>query len=863
MTKTLPLLVLAVSLALSAETILDVDFTKGLASIDHSALGVCRGVLPQGIGDNFTSWSEGRCETKLVTEDGRTFLRFAADSGKGVVQFSVPCAKLAPPCYFRITIEGRTHGNTLAFGFRLNPSPYTTFSSHVFSSPGWKKESYLGAVEAKSDASIGLYLYLATGETDLSRLTVERVDRAELARAIPRPPKDRVSFVDRRFPLGLPNGWNLDRDAETGTAVAVPDADSPIPVLRLVSGPGEPFAVWGEPFQTSEPYTNHVVSFRCRGTGSWSAQMVTDTRVWVKSAPIPVSATWQDVSFTFRPKDLAKAFAVKFTGSGELFLDDLRVWYGEKKPPRPFPTALALGSFGGEIASDTRIFFADEKPALAWAVADAPAGAVLSLSLADLYGRVRALPDVPLAGGAYAHGTLDLAPALAGQTGQFRVTGEVRAGGKAVSAPDEFVFTRIPRPLGWGRDLSDSPFGIHMEPRDAMICAMKAGGINWTRLHDAALRCSGWWNLEKEKGKWTFCDDSIERFRRHHVKIFAQLGTAPAWATHYHDLGCRQMGYFEKFLRPVDTNAWLNYVTTFVKRYDGVIDEYFVWNEPWGRWWMSAADIKYYDAARAAEDFGVFQSLTYRAVKAVNPKILVSGFNSYASKGGGEWSRGVAAGGGWDTCDVLDYHIYTPNLRARRTDANCTEKSFAPLLAEHPNLGGKPVYMSEGQGTSSGSQKATRHMSGLYARLVPWTPDTSEEMAANADATCRYTLSLLAEGNARIFLYTAHGYAGLVSPPNYITLVGADGFPYPSFAAYAVFTRTLEGHRFVSKDDYGKNGCAYAFRAKDSNAAVRLYVDLDRDEATTLNARTPLVDLYGNPFDAATWFPGTLLYAHE
>ena len=170
--------------------------------------------------------------------------------------------------------------------------------------------------------------------------------------------------------------------------------------------------------------------------------------------------------------------------------------------------------------------------------------------------------------------------------------------------------------------------------------------------------------LEKEKGKWTFCDASIERFRRHHIKIFAQLGTAPAWATHYHDLGCKQMGYFEKFLRPVDTNAWLNYVTTFVKRYDGVIDEYFVWNEPWGRWWMSAADIKYYDATRAAEDFGVFQSLTYRAVKAVNPKIRVSGFNSYASKGGGDWSRGVAAGGGWETCDIVDYHVDTPHPRA-------------------------------------------------------------------------------------------------------------------------------------------------------------------------------------------------------
>ena len=238
----------------------------------------------------------------------------------------------------------------------------------------------------------------------------------------------------------------------------------------------------------------------------------------------------------------------------------------------------------------------------------------------------------------------------------------------------------------------------------------------------------------------------------------------------------------------------------------------------------------------------------------------MSGFNTYAAKTGGEWSCGVAKGGGWETCDALDYHVYTPHPRATRGDSSFTEKAFSPLLAAHPSLDGKPVYMSEGQGTSSGSQKATKHMSGLYDKLVPWTAETPTDMAANADATCRYTLSLLAEGNARIFLYTAHGYGGLVSPPNYITLVGADGFPYPSFAAYAVFTRTLEGRRFVSKADFGAKGCVFAFRG--SNGGVRLYTDLSPGEATTLHARTPLVDIYGNTFDPATWFPGTLLYAH-
>ena len=55
----------------------------------------------------------------------------------------------------------------------------------------------------------------------------------------------------------------------------------------------------------------------------------------------------------------------------------------------------------------------------------------------------------------------------------------------------------------------------------------------------------------------------------------------------------------------------------------------------------------------------------------------------------------------------------------------------------------------------------------------------------------------------------------------------------------------------------------FTFRAKDSSAVVRLYTDLDREEACALHARTPIMDLYGNPFNAATWFPGTLLYAHD
>ena len=68
MRSLLQLLVASASLAISAETVIDIDFTKGTRPVNNAKVGVCRGVLPQNINDNFSSWSEGQCETKLMTE---------------------------------------------------------------------------------------------------------------------------------------------------------------------------------------------------------------------------------------------------------------------------------------------------------------------------------------------------------------------------------------------------------------------------------------------------------------------------------------------------------------------------------------------------------------------------------------------------------------------------------------------------------------------------------------------------------------------------------------------------------------------------------------------------------------------------
>ena len=95
---------LCACVASAAETLLDIDFTNAPKSVDNAGRGLCRGVLPNGVVESFSSWSEGSCTTSLQEEEGVKFLRFASNTQKGVVQFAVPCPKIEMPGHFRLTV---------------------------------------------------------------------------------------------------------------------------------------------------------------------------------------------------------------------------------------------------------------------------------------------------------------------------------------------------------------------------------------------------------------------------------------------------------------------------------------------------------------------------------------------------------------------------------------------------------------------------------------------------------------------------------------------------------------------------------------------------------------------------------------
>ena len=860
--KRLGLLVVVAACACFGETLFDIDFGSASNRVDAERKGSFHGVLPRNVNENYSAWSPGHVVSKVLQEGDLRYLRFTTKPGEAGGQFAIGGFEPKFPGYFRLKVRARTAGRPLTFGLRLNGAPYTGYSGHSVSCMDWKEEEFLFPVQKPRTGSVGMYFYTGAGEVDVARVSLETATEADVAATIPRPPRSQTDFIRHaRFPLGLPCGWNLGRDCVD--AVCVADAREPapdgVPVLKISSE--KPWSLWGEAFQTAYPGEAHTLRFRYRSEVAAQVAVIDEIGRWMGSRSLPAAKDWREERIVFKPKMLSKSFGLRFSGEkGTFRLDQVRVHLGAgDPPPRPYACQIALAVEGGEIADDTRIQFTDEEPLLKLRALDLPSDAHVVVKVADLYGREKALlksvsAEVARRGLVFANHAFDDRP-----VGQFRVTAWAERNGARISAEEELVVTRLPRPVAWGRDAGDSPFGCHFNPQRGMVKTMKAAGVNWARLHDAGEKVSNWYVQEPVKGEWNFHDEEVACYRGMHVKIFAQLGTAPAWASHYGDLGYKHMGYFEKYLRPTNRVDWVNYVTAYVRHHEKNIDEYFIWNEPWGRWWESAADIKFFDKANAGADFAELSRLAYDAVKAVNPKIRVSGFNTTAGECGKTWTASVLAGGGFDCCDIVDWHYYTPNPRGIRGEADVTKTPLAPIRARHPNLAGKPFYMSEGQGTSSGSSGVASRMSGLLKTSVPWPAEDVAVYSRSADMTCRYILSLRAEDNAKIFLYSAHSYDGLAKQPNFLVLVGADGFAHPALVAHAQLAQMVEGRRFTAKENAGRAGVKYVFEGRGGRISV--YSDLERDEVLALAAKGPVKDLYGNPVTAETLIPGTIVYA--
>ena len=846
------------------ETLLQVDFGQNFKPGHVHAKGAFDGPLPDGCRPDFPAWNQSAVSSQQLSENGRKFLRFHVTKLDRGVQFSFPRCDFLPGTY-RLTLTCRLPGQNLPLGIRQLPSPYTTYwSANVNADrPDWQEKKFLFTFTDKKLAA-GVFFYPPTGICDLAALKLVRLDTADLVNAVPRPPTDcRNFFRNSRLPLGLQAGWNLSREFTGG--IVEPDAAVPgpsgYPSLKLQTA--APLTLFSEPFQTAAPLTENHVSLAVKGSGPWTVSVHSS---YPNTAPLATrrftaAADWRIETLSFKLNDrtiAAPALVVKISGTGTLYLDSFQAWAGSavRSYQSQGDCEVALGLPPSEYA-DTRLQFSDEPARFVYCVTGAFAGAILKFKAVNAFGQEAALPSVPLAGttkiicGELAFDAFPSAP-----LGQFRIEAWVERAGQRISPYNELLLTRIVRPIHGREDAPDSPFGTHFMASPLTIKMLKAVGVNWVRFHDAGTEFTGWYHLENEPGKWTFFDREIQRYRNRHIKIFAGLQTAPRWASFYQDSGKTDVNdYFDRYFPPKNMDAWTNYVKTVTSRYKGVIDDYFIWNEPWGEnFWHTGYDTakkNYLKDSKAAAHFAQLSIAAYKAAHVGNPDVRIAGFNACNDA---QWTPAVLAAGAYPACDMVDYHFYTRSRLAEPDDQAQHNYDIAvgSLKKADPKFT-KPVIMSEGQGNATGNHGGSSY--GLYKHALTWNNPDSPLL--NGEQTCRFVIAHLAIGCSKVFLYSAHCYSSLAIQAQFVTIIGPDGYPSVETAAYANMTNQLEDKKFIRLIKLNPQVNAYLFQGKTKTVAVISGISAGQYQVPT-DARLNVNDLFGNP--TSPRYCGTLLY---
>jgi hypothetical protein len=859
-------------MASQGETLVDVDFSAPQrpkeVPIAPKPEARVTGVLPEGWIDD-SGWCPAEAEYSFGDEQGTRFLQAKVTRlDEGRVQLAVyPIPDAPGDRIYRLSITCRNRtGVAVGLGLRRRDRPWTFYWSRQEKfSPNWETRNWEFRLP-KNDMSMGIWINLGgVGEFDIAKLKLERFSEQDLVDELKAkyPDGGPANLVRRsRFPLGLPMGWALDRDDSDGD-VAVTEAGAGENALALRLASAETMTVRSAPIGLVYPIVTHTASLAVRGTGTWKLEAFGPS-LRPTSREFTASDEWTRVDVQFRPRMGNPFCQVGISGTGELYVDKLQVgpsnaYTGDYVAPAPCEIAAALAD--GYDAGAARVVFDDETPRVVLAVTGQAPGALVRWQVFDIYGkkvtmgRAKPAPRVAIDG-------------LPDTYGGFRLEACVERDGKPISPWDEVVWYRLRRPRYWGKDAPNSPFAVHTNSTTRHILMAKAIGINWTRLHDAGLQYFGWWNLESEKGKWRFFDRELKRYRQYGIKIFAELGTAPPWASYYQDSGLKTFGYFDKFFQPKDLADYANYVRVVCERYKNDIDAFDVWNEPWiHAWWGVAYDHEkggragYITSEHPQADFARLMKVARDTARSVIPNAQVFGVNTTTGPttnethfSGSDWTRGVMEAGGLDNCDGIAYHAYTNGGIGYPNDSVEAGLAVAvgPIREKYGKVE-KPIWMTEG------SPLIYRMGNGMYHYTFPY--GSGDNYLDSADRIARYSISMLANGVSRMFIYSMHSQGRYqLEPKQWNAFTTDEGYLHPSGAAESQVAWLLEDTTFAERIEIGKGLYAYLFAGKGRAVAALSSSPSFMPVPIPSGPGITATDLFGNPVPAGTKFTGRVVY---
>ncbi len=791
-------------------------FERGYGPASGPADRKVSGEVARGWSDN-SSWADVRVEYGRETRNphrGSACQRITvAAVSSGAVQFSQQRSLARGRAYqFGLWLRGRP-GAAVTVQIRLVGAPYTSFAEQTTElSAAWQPVELTAVMPA--DAEVYLMVRIESP-------MVVWLDDARLTdvtnRVSAEPPAAGNLMPNGSFEAGWSSGWSIRYPYVRGDLAGVDAGQAAVGrrSMRCWMAPGQLVRI-ASPLVPVRLNRAHVASV-------WLRASHPDVRVELELAETPAKQAvtagpqWQRVALTGNVgfnRHTRLHLAVRNTAPQPRVF-----WFdGVMLEEAGEPSASYQGAAPVELVLATRrtgnIAFGDEPVQVEVGTAgDLPAGARLQTVVLDTWGHRRELPPVVLPATIM---PLPLDPER--PHGVFRLVGTVTdASGRPVSSAVTLTFARLPSPRTVPAESSFYGLHVPLEPRYLELA--RAVGATWVRLHDVSV-VGKWAVAEPERDRWEFHDQDINDARAAGLAVLGMLDGAPGWIA----TKPRPEYYWSWFNipdRPDGTERWSNYVRTVVSHYRGRIDQWEVWNEPWGRWYL--------EAGGTPERFAELMKAAWREAKAANPSALVVGVDTYAGQDD-RWTRPVLAAAGTACYDVFSFHDYSDELYGG------PQPKPSAYVAHYRDLqqvvgAARPQWNTEGGGLDLGSLALPEAGGMSAARQVAWS--------------VRYQVTYLAAGVSRFFAYAVH--ADPLMGTRQFMLTEWDLTPKPALAARAVLAWLVDGAGRPERAEPTAGVDAYRFAPVAGRQVTVVWSYDGEPHNLAVPANTTVLDVYGNP----------------